>query len=70
MIALTLLLVNSGYAFVQSSLANIVSGTLPREQMGVGMGLFQLTNFMSGALGGAISAKLLDHSTAGVPFNP
>lgn len=69
-IALTLLLVNSGYAFVQSSLANIVSGTLPREQMGVGMGLFQLTNFMSGALGGAISAKLLDHSTAGVPFNP
>ena len=48
-----------GFAFVQTALVNAVSQTLPIEDMGVGMGVFNLAGTLAGAIGAAIVGKLL-----------
>ncbi|RXT03828.1 MFS transporter [Ammoniphilus sp. CFH 90114] len=59
-----------GFSGIQSSLANTVSHTLSREQIGVGMGMYNLVFFMSGAFGSTIVGKILDFSSAGSSWNP
>lgn len=59
-ISLVLVLCYAGFSFLQSSLAHTVSGTLPKEQMGIGMGMYNLVVFMSGAFSAALIGKLLD----------
>lgn len=49
-----------GFSFVQTALANRVSLTLEQHETGVGMGLFNLVSFISGAVGTALVAKILD----------
>ena len=49
-----------GFSFIQTALANRVSLTLEVHETGVGMGLFNLISFISGAVGTALVAKLLD----------
>jgi DHA2 family metal-tetracycline-proton antiporter-like MFS transporter len=59
-ISLVLVICYAGFSFLQSSLAHTVSSTLPREQMGIGMGMYNLALFMSGAFSAALIGKLLD----------
>ncbi|MBO8164725.1 MAG: MFS transporter [Brevibacillus sp.] len=61
-IAGCLILPNIGFVFMQSSLSKLVSLLLPREKTGAGMGVFSLTNFLSGAIGGTVAAKAVDWS--------
>lgn len=49
-----------GFSFVQTGLINSVSQTLPPEETGVGMGLFNLVGILAGAVGTAVVAKVLE----------
>ncbi|MDD9267482.1 MFS transporter [Paenibacillus sp. GCM10023248] len=59
-----------GFSFVQTALANRVSLTLDVSETGVGMGLFNLITFISGAVGTALVAKLLDGGFMDFYTNP
>jgi DHA2 family metal-tetracycline-proton antiporter-like MFS transporter len=69
-ISLNLILCYMGFSLLQSSMAHMVSSTLPREQLGVGMGVYNLFFFMSGAFSAAFIGKLLDISRDHAPINP
>jgi DHA2 family metal-tetracycline-proton antiporter-like MFS transporter len=69
-IGFILIICYTGFSSIQSSLANTVSNTLPAEQIGVGMGLYNLVFFISGAFGSSIVGKILDYSTMGFTLNP
>ncbi|MFC0211237.1 MFS transporter [Paenibacillus chartarius] len=70
LIAVCLIVVNVGYSFIQASLAKVIGSTLPREQTGVGMGMYNLTTFLAGAVSGAAVSRILDAGTAGFHLNP
>jgi DHA2 family metal-tetracycline-proton antiporter-like MFS transporter len=59
-IAFTLPLINIFFTFVQASLAKVVSSSLPREQVGVGLGLYNLISFMAGAISGSVLSKAVE----------
>ena len=59
-----------GFSLFQASIAHKVSSTLPRDQLGVGMGVYNLFFFMSGAFSAAFIGKLLDISRYHAPINP
>ena len=59
-----------GFALFQTSIAHMVSSTIPRDQLGVGMGVYNLFFFMSGAFSAAFIGKLLDISKDHAPINP
>ena len=59
-VTIAMLLVYVGFALFQTAMVNAVSQTLPPEETGVGMGLFNLVGIISGAVGTAIVGKLLD----------
>lgn len=61
-VALPLVLCNAGFTFLQASLAHTVADVLPRDRMGVGMGMYNLSTFLSGAVSTAVLGKVLDHS--------
>jgi DHA2 family metal-tetracycline-proton antiporter-like MFS transporter len=70
MISIVLIITYIAFPFLQTSTATLISATLPGSQIGIGMGIYNLCNFMSGAFGGAIIGKILDHNFAGWAFNP
>jgi len=49
-----------GFSFLQTGLINAVSQTLPEEETGVGMGVFNLVGILAGAVGTAVVAKVLE----------
>jgi DHA2 family metal-tetracycline-proton antiporter-like MFS transporter len=57
------------FPFIQTATAGLISSVLPRNEIGVGMGIYNLFNFMSGAFGGAVIGKILDYES-GVVLNP
>ncbi|MGP4062267.1 MFS transporter [Halobacillus litoralis] len=57
------------FPLVQASSADILANILHKNETGVGMGVFNLLNFVSGALSGAIIGKSLDIFNPGQPFN-
>lgn len=59
-ILLIYMLLSSGFTFMTSSISNEMSRLLPAAQIGSGMGLFQLLQFVSGAFGVALSASAID----------
>lgn len=69
---ITLCLVASyaGFAFIQSSLPHTVSATLPGEHAGVGMGIYNMFFFVSGAFSAATMGRLLDAGPTGFCLNP
>ncbi|MDH6370670.1 DHA2 family metal-tetracycline-proton antiporter-like MFS transporter [Paenibacillus sp. PastF-3] len=69
-IAIILILGNVGQTFMQISMSNTISQTLPKEETGVGMGLLSMINFISGAMAMSVVGKMLDKGTAAVQFNP
>lgn len=58
-VAAALLLTYVGFALSQTAMINSVSQTLPEQETGVGMGLFNLVSIISGALGTALVGKIL-----------
>lgn len=60
-----LLLTYVGFSFLQTGVINAVSQTLPLDETGVGMGLFNLVTILSGAIGTAAVAKVLDAQILG-----
>lgn len=69
-ITMGLVISYSGFSIVQSSLAKTVSLILPANQSGVGMGIYNLTFFISGALGAAIASRIIEAFAHGPTFNP
>ncbi|WP_339295814.1 MFS transporter [Paenibacillus sp. FSL W7-1279] len=69
LIALILVFGNVGQIFMQISLSKTISLSLPKEQAGVGMGLFSLLNFLSGAIATGVYGKAVDLG-AGSSWNP
>ncbi|NOU92108.1 MFS transporter [Paenibacillus sp. LMG 31456] len=61
---------NIGATFLGIGLSNTVSRTLPREQTGVGMGLFMMANFISGAIATSLIGKMLDSGATAPALNP
>jgi MFS transporter, DHA2 family, metal-tetracycline-proton antiporter len=58
-VAAALLLTYVGFSLAQTAMINSVSQTLPEQETGVGMGLFNLVSIISGALGTALVGKIL-----------
>lgn len=68
-IALFLIIGNIGQTFMQIALSNTISRTLPKEQVGVGMGFLAMTNFMAGSVAAVMYSKVMDHGPI-VALNP
>ncbi|WLR50791.1 MFS transporter [Bacillus tianshenii] len=69
-IATCLLISYLGFPLIQSSTADLLSSVLPDKQNGVGIGLFNLLNFLAGALSSAILGKVLDSKSVEISLNP
>ena len=69
-IAVAMLLVYVGFALFQTAMVNAISQTLPPEEMGVGMGLFNLVGILSGAIGTAIVGRILGSGWADIRLLP
>lgn len=54
-----------GQSFIQIAMSNTISRTLAKDQIGVGMGLFAMLNFIAGATATTLIGKSLD---AGASF--
>ncbi|UOR13695.1 MFS transporter [Halobacillus amylolyticus] len=62
-ISIVIIISYIAFPFIQTATANLISTVLPRNEIGVGMGVYNLFNFMSGAFGGAVIGKILDYET-------
>lgn len=62
-VAVILVIIYVGFASVQSSLGNFIASTLDRREVGIGMGLYNLINFLGGALGPAFMSHFLEART-------
>jgi len=49
-----------GQTFMQVAFSNSLSKTLPKEQAGVGMGLFSMVNFIAGGIAASVYGLLLE----------
>jgi MFS transporter, DHA2 family, metal-tetracycline-proton antiporter len=67
-IAGTMLLTYIGFSLFQTAMINSVSQTLPKEEIGVGMGIFNLVTIISGAVGIAVVGKVLDTAWLAFPL--
>ncbi|MNZ91175.1 Multidrug resistance protein 3 [compost metagenome] len=61
---------NVGQTFMQIAMSNTISTTLAKDQVGVGMGLMSLLNFISGAMTTSIISKILDNGESTLQLNP
>lgn len=68
-IAVFLIFGNVGQSFILIALSNSISRTLPKEQVGVGMGLFFMLNFIAQGMATGIFSKIVDLGSA-VQWNP
>ncbi|WP_248925108.1 MFS transporter [Paenibacillus hamazuiensis] len=61
-----------GQTFMYIALSNTISQTLPKEQVGIGMGLLSMLNFLAGAVSASVCGKIIDLDAAARwnPFNP
>jgi DHA2 family metal-tetracycline-proton antiporter-like MFS transporter len=69
-ITLSLISCYAGFAFLQSSLPHAVSIVLPKDQTGIGMGIYNLLFFVSGAFSTAGIGRLLDLKNSAISLNP
>jgi DHA2 family metal-tetracycline-proton antiporter-like MFS transporter len=59
-IAAFLIFGNVGQSFMLISMSNSISKTLPKEQVGVGMGLFSMLNFIAGGMATGVYSWVVD----------
>lgn len=69
-ISAALIIMYIGFSFMQTALTESVTQILPPHQIGVGMGFYNMTSFISGAVGTALVAKVLAKSLLDFPLNP
>ncbi|MFC1535231.1 MFS transporter [Thermodesulfobacteriota bacterium] len=69
-VALFLILFYIGFSFLQTSIPHMISLILPEDHLGVGMGIYNLCYFSSGAFSAAIIGRLLDYKVAEFCVNP
>lgn len=70
-IASFLLLGNVGQSFITIAVSNSVSRTLPADQVGVGMGMLAMANFIGQDIAISIYGKVVDLGSAVIPnWNP
>ncbi len=60
LVAFALLLTYVGFSLFQTAMINSISQTLPENETGVGMGVFNLVGIISGAVGTTLVGKILD----------
>lgn len=70
MVMIVLIFAYIGQTFIQIALGNTVSRSLPREQTGVGMGVYMMTNFIAGAIATTLISKALEIKNATLQLNP
>jgi DHA2 family metal-tetracycline-proton antiporter-like MFS transporter len=58
-LALVLVGASVGQVGIQVSMSNTIAGTLPRESAGLGMGMYSMMNFISGAIATTLIGKLI-----------
>ncbi|TDL33032.1 MFS transporter [Jeotgalibacillus sp. S-D1] len=68
-ISLCMLVAYIGFPLIQSSTADLLTTTLSTEQTGVGIGLFNLLNFMGGAFASAIFGSVLEIQSVTTKLN-
>jgi DHA2 family metal-tetracycline-proton antiporter-like MFS transporter len=59
-----------GFSFVQTALAESITQVLPNHQIGVGMGFFNMTSTISGAVVTALVAKAMEKQLLAFPLHP
>lgn len=59
-----------GQTFMQISMANTVSNTLPKADVGVGMGIMMMINFISGAVFTTMMSASLEKKDLSMQLNP
>lgn len=69
-IGVALIIMYIGFSFVQTALAESVTQILPVHQIGVGMGLFNMTSTISGAVVTALVAKAMEQELFAFPLHP
>ncbi len=69
-IGIALIMMYIGFSFVQTALTESVTQILPNKQIGVGMGLFNMTSTISGALVTALVAKAMEQNMFAFPLHP
>ncbi|MGG1550362.1 MFS transporter [Paenibacillus ferrarius] len=71
LISALLMLGNVGQSFLVIALSNAVSRTLPAEQVGVGMGMLSMANFIGQGMAIGTYSRIVDHGAATTsPLNP
>ncbi|MGP4067061.1 MFS transporter [Halobacillus sp. B29] len=68
-VSATIIVAYMSFPLVQASSADILANLLDKKETGVGMGVFNLLNFVSGALSGAVIGKTLDLFDPARPLN-
>jgi len=69
-IGVALIIMYIGFSFVQTALTESVTQILPVHQIGVGMGLFNMTSTISGAVVTALVAKAMEQELFAFPLHP
>ncbi|GAA3404248.1 MFS transporter [Paenibacillus hodogayensis] len=69
-IGAALILMYIGFSFLQTALTESVTQILPGLQIGVGMGLFNMTSTISGAVVTALVAKAMERRLLAFPLHP
>ncbi|MFD0693261.1 MFS transporter [Paenibacillus sp. GCM10027628] len=66
-----LILGNVGQSFMNIAVSGSISRTLPKEQVGVGMGMFSMVNFISQGIATGVYSKMVDLGSSHVnSWNP
>ncbi|WP_088033390.1 MFS transporter [Evansella clarkii] len=69
-ISLCILVQYIAFPLIQSSTANILTQVIPEKRTGVGIGLFNLLNFLAGAIASAVFGAILDLQNVTLLLNP
>lgn len=69
-IGAALIIMYIGFSFLQTALTESVAQILPPHQIGVGMGFFNMTSFISGAVGTAVVARVMEKALLAFPLHP
>lgn len=59
-----------GQSYIQIAMSNTISRTLPKDEVGIGMGLLSMFNFIAAAVSTTAIGKLLDGGATTVHLNP
>lgn len=68
-IALFLIFGNVGQSYLQIAMSNTVSGILPADRAGTGMGLYSMIGFVAQGIGSAVYGSAVEYGSA-VSWNP